>query len=243
MPKPIALTQGKFAIVDDEDYDAVSKFKWRYWSNKCTQTGYAVRTANRKNLSLQNFILEHPSGMCVDHINGNGLDCRRENLRICTYRENLKNKKRNRDSHSPYKGVRQECQKWSASIMSDGKIYRLGLFDTPEDAARAYNEAAKQYHGEFARLNEIPGDQPIKTISDCILVPDASIWDDRNGANPGDITIKEAANLLQIDESQVRRYCQSGKLKCTKIGWQWLLHRCDVEKFTPAPVGRPRKER
>lgn len=242
MPKPIALTKGKFAIVSDEDYDRVMQFRWSFWSNKCTRTGYAVRGIDNKSMPLHRFIMEPPPGMCVDHINGNGLDCRRENLRICTYKDNLKNKQKHVDSNAPYKGIRKSGQKWNATIMADGQRYDLGSFDTPEDAARAYNEAAIKYHGDFSWLNEIPGDEVNKQDDRCDMIPNKSIWIERDTISPNLYTIKQVAEILHVDQSQVYRYCYDGILKSCEVFGRRLIHKDDLAKFTKPPKGRPRKE-
>lgn len=95
--------------------------------------------------------------MHVDHANGDPLDNRRSNLRICTAYENNKNRKRNSKSSTKYKGVNiHKYGRYKATIKCDKVEYFLGTFDAQEDAAYAYNEAAKRLHGEFALLNDLP---------------------------------------------------------------------------------------
>ena len=104
---------------------------------------------------MHRIILNAPKGTMVDHINGNGLDNRKENLRLCTTRENNANQKKNRNNSSGYKGVAKasNCSKWRAYIRVDGVQRHLGNHNTPEEAARAYDAAAKKHFGEYAHLN------------------------------------------------------------------------------------------
>jgi hypothetical protein len=106
---------------------------------------------------LHRRILGAPQEMLCDHINGNTLDCRRCNLRLCNKAQNQENKGKLINNTSGYKGIYWHTigKKWCVSIMVNGKKKHIGLFKTKELAALAYNEAAIKYHGEFARLNEI----------------------------------------------------------------------------------------
>ncbi len=150
--KEILLTQGKVAIVDDEDFEWLNQWKW--CAKKGPNTSYAKRATQ---LYMHRLILSAEKGMFVDHINGNGLDNRRENLRVCTHAENMRNSKLSIKNTSGYKGV-YWCKKrslWIANIQNNGKVKNLGGFKIKELAARAYNEAAHNFHGEFARLNNV----------------------------------------------------------------------------------------
>jgi hypothetical protein len=158
--KQIPLTQGKFAIVDDEDYDFLIQWKW-HLSNR----GYARRNnyvegviVNPKSILMHRVILGDPIGFQVDHINGDKLDNRKSNLRVCTTGENARNRGKNKNGTSGYKGVHfyKAYRKWQSHIMHERKMVWLGYFDTAEKAALAYNEAATKLHGEFAHLNKIP---------------------------------------------------------------------------------------
>ncbi len=145
---------GKFMMVDDEDYPILSTFKW-YWSN-----GYAIaipisRKALKWEIRAHRLITMAPTGMEVDHINRDRLDNRRVNLRVCTKAENRRNTPMKSFNTSGYKGVSwsHDKQKWAAHIYAEGRSRYLGYYLTKEDAALAYNEAAKKYHGRFAGLS------------------------------------------------------------------------------------------
>lgn len=158
--KTIPLTRGLVAIVDDDDYESLSRLKWCACGR--AQNEYAVRAITCKgvkNLSRIQFmhraIMNPPLDMQVDHINGNKLDNRRTNLRLCTPAENSRNQARPKNNTSGFKGVswnRRE-QKWKAVIGVGGKRIGGGSYHTKEEAARAYDELARKHHGEFARLD------------------------------------------------------------------------------------------
>lgn len=151
--REIKLTRGKFSIVDDEDYEKASLITWHLFPGRCTD--YAITNKEGKSLFLHRFIMDAPKGLQVDHINGNGLDNRKENLRLCTSTENKRNTKKHKRNKSGYRGVSLDSRsgKYRAQISTGEKILHLGLFADPEDAARSYDEAAKKYHGKFASLN------------------------------------------------------------------------------------------
>lgn len=148
--KIIELTQGKQTIVDDEDYESVSQWSWHY------NGGYAVRcpVKGHKRTFLHRFIMNTPDGKETDHINGDKLDNRKENLRICNVSQNAANRKV-QNNNSGYKGVHYRRNKWEAHIKINGKLIDLGRHPTPEDAALAYNKKATEIFGEFAKLNEV----------------------------------------------------------------------------------------
>ena len=154
--KEIKLTQGKTAIVDDEDFKELSKFKWY-----CNH-GYAVRcialeTGRQKTAWMHTAIMGEQKGLEIDHINGNPLDNRKENLRHVTHAQNQCNSIA-RGGSSKYKGVcwKKERGKWFVQIQKNGKRCHLGYYKTEQDAAIAYNEAALIHFGAYARLNVIP---------------------------------------------------------------------------------------
>ena len=150
--KRIPLTQNKYAIVDDADHAALAAHKW-YARRSLAGVWYAVRKVNRRPVLMHRVIAQPTDGLCVDHINRDGLDNRRSNLRICTHAENMRNRKAQRNAASPYKGVFEERNRWRARIEANGRQHNLGLHDTQEAAALAYDEAARELHGAFARTN------------------------------------------------------------------------------------------
>lgn len=158
----IPLTQGYVALVDPCDADLL-QYKWYAHKHPHKATPYAIRkvgprTANRR-ISMHRVILERAIGRPLssqeepDHINGNGCDNRRSNLRVANYAQNRQNMPRRIDNTSGYKGVSwdKERQKWVATIKAGGKRRIYKRFDTIEEAHAAYVEAALKYHGEFAR--------------------------------------------------------------------------------------------
>lgn len=151
----IALTKGFFAIVDDEDMEMLSQYRWHASiSNHKPLLVYASTTLpGGRKVSMHRMLLGEPAGH-VDHKNDNGLDNRRFNLRKATPGQNTAHQK-NR-SKSPYKGIYSRGKVWCASIHQDGRSRHLGTFDSAERAAVAYNVAALEVHGEFARLNATP---------------------------------------------------------------------------------------
>jgi hypothetical protein len=133
-----------FTLVDDNDYDYLSQFKWYFDGRKIYRT-VTIR------YSLHREITKCPINLVVDHINHNPLDNTRKNLRICTHAQNTANSRKRRNSKSLFKGVKQKGQKWIARY----RHKHLGTFDSIELAARAYNKAAQEKYGEYALLNKV----------------------------------------------------------------------------------------
>ncbi len=163
MSKKIPLTQGKFAIVNDEDFEEVSKYKWHAIKSPCT---YYAQTSvhlgkgkdNKykiKNISMHRFILIPEQSEDVDHRDGNGLNNTRGNLRTCTNSQNHANMKPQRGGTSKYKGVcwYKTRGKWVTKIMFNYKNKTLGYYTNEIEAAKAYDQKAKELFGEFARTN------------------------------------------------------------------------------------------
>ncbi len=158
----IPLTQGKFALVDDEDFAELNKHKW--YAHKLSGIFYADRhgkqsSGKRFSVLMHRVILGLVvgDGKQVDHINHDGLDNRKSNLRVCNVQQNQYNKKNQTNGTSPYKGVYQKTgwRRWKSTIHHNGKCIHLGHHDTQEEAARAYNAKACELFGDFARLNEV----------------------------------------------------------------------------------------
>jgi hypothetical protein len=158
MVREIPLTRGYVALVDDEDYDRVSQFKWRAQPvavNGATANHYAITSLSGRTVFLHRFILNAPRGMEVDHRNRNGIDCRRNNIRLATTAQNQANRGRTQANRSGYKGVSwsEQRRKWLVQITCNGERRHVGRFDDPTEAALAYDRAARDAFGAFARLN------------------------------------------------------------------------------------------
>jgi hypothetical protein len=158
--REIQLTQGKVALVDDEDYADLSQFKW--YARRDENRFYAVRNKNygrdgkRIPEQMHRRILNAQLGEKVDHENHNGLDNRRENIRVCTQSQNMWNRlKQVRKTSSKFKGVcwREDITAWKVSITINRKQMHLGYFQDEDQAACAYDAAARKYFGEFALVN------------------------------------------------------------------------------------------
>jgi len=152
----IPLTQGKFALVDDSDYEWLNQWKWCACRQHGSNRWYAMRGA-RPQILMHQLILNPPKGMESDHINHDGLDNQRSNLRVCTHSQNQHNRSLQQGGASQFKGVYwyKQYKKWQVQLGINGNRIFLGYFKKEIDAAKAYNKAAIKYFGEFARLNDV----------------------------------------------------------------------------------------
>ncbi len=149
----IKLTKGRFAVIDWKDFNDLIQFAWHLTSH-----GYASR--NRKYRTVPRIEYMHrriaaaPDGMEVDHINGDKLDNRRANLRVCSRSQNAYNMRARKDNKARIKGVHfiSRANRWCAQIGFRNKNHYLGIFKTAEEAKAAYNAAAIKHHGEFRNL-------------------------------------------------------------------------------------------
>ncbi len=152
----VPLTKGYTAIIDVESIPLIDKYKW--YANKANNSVYAVTairdsSEKQRKLGMHRIIAKTPDHLYTDHINGNGLDNRKANLRFATNAENLRNQGARVNNKSGYKGVYwgKQSKRWEAKIAAFGKIYFLGRFDTPQEAHIHYCKAAKRLHGAFAK--------------------------------------------------------------------------------------------
>lgn len=154
----IPLTQGKVTVVDEADYEELSRHEWHVI--KSGQTWYAQRAEHfpdgtKRSVIMHRAIMDAPDNVLVDHKNGDGLLNTRDNLRLATRSQNNSNAAPRAVNTSGYKGVSwyKRDKNWKAQIGANGKMHHLGYFATAEAAARVYDEAARHYFGEFAWLN------------------------------------------------------------------------------------------
>jgi hypothetical protein len=154
--KEIPLTQGKVALVDDEDFEDLNAFKWHaHWNGRHF---YAMRRAPRPNnklIRMHRQIMNTPDGFDTDHCDGNGLNNRKINLRICTRNQNNCNTRKHKNNTTGFKGIilNKRVGNFQAKIGVNGKQVSLGYFQDPYKAALVYDAAAIRIYGEFARPN------------------------------------------------------------------------------------------
>lgn len=150
----IPLTKGAFAIIDSADVPLVAEYNWMLDQAR-DRPDYASRGDHQRTVYLHRFLMSAGPGELVDHVNKDGLDCRRSNMRIATPWGNMANVFKRTTNPNRFKGVRlrHDGAKWCARIQIHGKGIHLGSFDTAEEAARAYDQAAVKLFGDFASLN------------------------------------------------------------------------------------------
>jgi hypothetical protein len=147
---------GNFKVLIDPEDAWVTRYSWCVTPSNKQKTKFRVcARVNGKVVLLHRFLLQPPVGKVVDHRNGDSLDNRRENLRVTSQQNNTRNMSKHVDRASQYKNVyfQKDRKKWAAYICINGKQTMLGRFQTELEAAKAYDEAAKNYFGEFAKLN------------------------------------------------------------------------------------------
>ncbi len=158
--KEIKLTKGYVALVDDSDFGWLSRWNWH--AHVVGKTAYARRTQKVDGVVYRVFMHRAIMGLTnreefCDHINGAGFDNRRENLRVCTHSENQRNRSKNKNGSSCYKGVcwSKKRQKWMSQIDVNGITVRIGEHNTEIEAAISYNTKAKELYGDFCRINTV----------------------------------------------------------------------------------------
>lgn len=159
MTKQIPLTQGKVALVSDHRYEYLMQWKWRAYKDKRRECWYALRNEPGKFTQMHRVIMDAPDGVLVDHRDGDGLNNVDENLRLSTKPQNHQNSSLYRNSSTGLKGVSldKKTGKYKAYIQPNRTFVHLGRFDSAEEAGRAYDRAAIEIYGEFARTNFAQG--------------------------------------------------------------------------------------
>lgn len=144
--KTIYTNHNEPILLDEKDCEQFGKQKW------CLTAGYPSARINYSFVYLHRLIMQPAAGFVVDHINGNKLDNRRSNLRVCRQQMNIANKRMSKNNTSGFKGVRVEGAKFRAYIKVNRKQINLGIYNTAISASKAYERAARKYFGEFARV-------------------------------------------------------------------------------------------
>lgn len=159
--RELLLKNGVVVKVSDVDFDAVQRYHWRARTVYGKNSNHTYAVSHRKigkgrwvDVAMHRLIMNAPEGSLVDHINGDGLDNRRENLRLATQSENLRNRRKYKGS-SKYLGVGWNKWRgvWVATVGYENRVLNLGTFKTEEEAARFRDDVASKLHGEFASLN------------------------------------------------------------------------------------------
>lgn len=158
------LPKGAFFLIDIQDYPLVSRYRWTR-----RKEGYFVASCGKRNshIMLHRLIMNPPSGVLVDHIDGDPANCRRSNMRLCDSAGNARNVRTQRNNKCGLKGVywADDRKKWRAEITVNRRHIHIGSFETGEEAARAYDKYALRYFGEFAKTNEMLGNFPAAQLT------------------------------------------------------------------------------
>ena len=161
----IELTMGQFAIIDECDFAFVAPYTWCATPSRHGKTHWAIFTEwyvdedgrrRSRTVSMHRAIMGFPEEMVIDHADGDGLNNRRCNLRLCTVAENSRNMRQHDDTINGFKGVyrtKAKAERFGARIFTSGRLHHIGSFASPEEAAKVYDAAALECFGEFARLN------------------------------------------------------------------------------------------
>jgi hypothetical protein len=168
----INLGEGQWTILDEEDYNRLKDFKWVvHGSGKSGENLYAVRfklVSPKKTamISMHREIMNPTDDRFVDHKNCDSLNNRRRNLRLATRSQNIQNRRKKKNTASQFVGLNfyKPSKRWDSRITHEGKRIKLGRFDSEIEAAKAYDEAAKKYYGEFARLNFPPENEESRAL-------------------------------------------------------------------------------
>lgn len=153
----ICLTLGQETIVDKDDYGYLTQFFWQARPTRTKKNFYAIRNVGwdnqgrRLKVSMHREIMHFPEGLEVDHINGDPLDNRKHNLRICTHAENVRNQNR-KSNKAGHKGITKHGDKWRAQIGVNYEKVHIGVYETRNEAIAAYTTASKWYHKEFSNV-------------------------------------------------------------------------------------------
>lgn len=150
--KQIKLNHGFVALVDDEDYEYLKKSKWAVFKSGAKYYARRGRYKGRETF-MHRVVLNIPKDKFIDHIDRDGLNNQKYNLRECSHAQNMAN--RTPCGVSLFLGVCPKRDKWRAQITKNNKVYYLGTFDTEQEAAYAYNKKALEFHGDFANINKL----------------------------------------------------------------------------------------
>jgi hypothetical protein len=177
-PVSIPLTRGFAALVDSADYEAIAAFKWQAevkHGKVYARRNEWIGDGKFRSHFMHRAIAGAAAGQVVDHINGDGLDNRRANIRVCDRFGNARNSAKKKISRHTYKGVKAVGARFGARIYTLGRYYWLGTFPTEIEAARVYDDAARRLHGAFARLN-FPNEDKVLAAHGLNIGSESAAW-------------------------------------------------------------------